>query len=581
MLTANQVYKKWETATEYKHANDLYELNRKLERFYAGDHWFGVPKSSLMKTTYNFVTRLVTQKVSSITAVPIAIKRRPDEMSADDDIVNKAVQVFEAMDKTNWERMKLDRTHQQVAIDAGVQGLGVSYYFWNPDIQTGNKYVASGDIDVEVIDSIDLYVANPNETDVQKQDWIIISMRKTIEKWKKMAKQMGISEDEIEMIKSDANTYESSFDKVQDSNESNTSKYATGLLYFEKKINEETGLQEVHSMLSVGEVTLKEENAIRLEHYPLALYPWEHRKRFIYGNSEIHWVIPNQIAVNKLESIRMSDTMRKGLSKLLFNKNMISSVTNEIGGIHPVNVPVGSQISNAMAYIQPASSGIDFDKSIQSALTRTQELKGLNENVTGATRPDNFSAMLSAQEAAQVPLENNKKGFYNYVEDESIILLDFYKNYYDVERVIKNEEGDEVNFTGTEFKDVYLKTAVDVGASTQRSEALGIEFLRGLFESGAITALQFVERMPQNMVPEQDKLEEELGGGDEIVQSRKAATMKLLMDWMATKPPEEQQAIVMQMQEIPENEQINHLLDMIAQEPMQQPQQQPQQQPLQ
>src|SRR5690606_37925070 len=92
-----------------------------------------------------------------------------------------------------------------------------------------------------------------------------------------------------------------------------------------------------------------------------------------------------------------------------------------------------------------------------------------------------------------------------------IIWKEFYVKKYAMARRLKDPEtGEIVEFRGTDFADVYLDTSIDVGASSQWSEALTVEVLDNLLEKQVINPVQYLERYPKNIIPEQDKLIEEL-----------------------------------------------------------------------
>lgn len=583
------IWKDYENGKNYKSGENLYNIIARNERFYAGDQFKGIKDNILNPVTLNFLEQLVDVKVSTIMANQITIHRRPDELSEKNPIVEKAAKVFQESDKKNWERLKMDSMNEEGLLDAALSGLLVSYWYWDEDLISGNGFKIKGDFCGELIDSINLYVSNPNETDIQKQDWLILSFRKSVKQVKELAKKYGKSDVEIEMIKGDEDFVYEGFDKAQNEQDSSKHQNTTMLL----KLWKDTGTKKIMFCKAVKELTIVEETT-ELSRYPVAIMPWKLRKRFIYGNAEITNIISNQQHVNKLESMRQLNAQLFAIPKVGFNKNMISGITNQVGAVHPVNAEPGTDISKAIHYWQPTQMTLDVDKAIESTITKTREFKGINENVIGAEKPDNYSAILAQQRAAGVPLETIKRRFYQYIEDVALIWLDFYKNKYKLTRriVVEDEENldpngepikEAMDFTGIDYADIDLKTAIDVGASTQYSEIISMQVLDNLLDKQRIDILQYLERYPKNIIPQQQKLIDELKQrmqqqmemqqqamqqqqdmamqGQMIQQQSQDQQFEKMAQWLQQQPKEVQQKIM----QLPEEEQPKVIMQLMNQ----------------
>ena len=554
------VWKDLEQGRNYKSAERQYDIIRRNERMYVGDQWKGINSKNLHKTTYNFLGQLVDVKVASVMANLLTINRRADDLDADDERIQTAARAFELADKKNWDRMKMDNMNEQVLLDSALAGIGCSYWFWDDDIKTGNTFISKGDIKGELLDSVSLYVSNPNEVDIQKQDWIIISIRKTIKQLKEMAKRNGVPEDQIEMIKGDeTRTYEA-YDKAQNDQDNIKQNSDQGTLNI--RFWKEDG--KVFFAKTSTHVIIKDKTDSELTRYPTAIMTWKPRKRFIYGEAEITHIISNQLVVNKQESIRHLHAMLMGIPKVIVNETVVNGFTNAVGAVHKAKLPPGSPVSNAIAYIQPTQMTIDVDKSIEEGIDRTQSLHGVNRNILGAARPENAQAQLTQIKQSNIPLESIRRRFHQYIEDVALIWLDFYQHKYKLVRRIADEEGNRIDFTGVDFADVYLKTSIDVGADTQWSEIIQFQALNDMFDRGIFEGnpLAYVERLPANLINKQQELIEEFGGGEEAVDEDQQMMFELMRMFLMQQPQEIQQ----QIQQLPPEQQEEAVKALIAQQ---------------
>lgn len=501
-----KIWNDYDNGKNYKSGENLYNIIKRNENYYAGEQWKGIKDNGLPTPVFNFLEQLVDVKVSSIMANQITVHRRADELSEGNEMVNLAAKAFMLSDKKNWERCKMDSLNEEMLLDAALSGLGITYWLWNEDLISGNDFLTKGDFEGETIDSINLYVSNPNDVKIQNQDWIIISSRKTLKQVQDMARKYGKSEEEISRIKGDEDTVYEGFEKAQNEQDSvkASSNHVTILIKFWK--NKDTNT--IWFCKSTKDLILVESD-MELERYPIAIMQWKNRKRFIYGNAEITYIISNQQHVNKMEAMRQLHAQLMSIPKVGYNKNMIAGFSNQVGGVLPIDARPGEDLSNAIHYYQPAQMTLDVDKSIESTISKTREFKGVNENVIGEGKAQNTSAIIAQQRAAGVPLESIKRRFYQYLEDVALIWLDYYKHKYKLTRRVIDEQGNIYDFTGTELKDVDLKTSIDIGTSNQWSDVASSQILDTLLSQGHINIIQFLERYPKNIIPMQDKLIDE------------------------------------------------------------------------
>jgi len=547
-LKPNEEFQSLQDYRNYKSSNGLYDIARENEKFVVGIHWDGVESKNLKQTTYNMIGQTQEVKNASILANELSMRRRANKVDDKHEKTQEAIEAFNLADKQNWDRLDVNTMNEMVVYDGSIQGLGVSYWWWDDTIQTGNKYSTDGDINGKTINSIDLYVANPIETDIQMQTKVKLTVDMTVSDARAYAKSKDVPEDQVRQIVADdeGRSYRAFEKSENDESTGKGDKLTTLLINFEKK----EGVW--YKSESFRDVVVEEWFDTELELLPIAIFPYKLRKNFIYAEAEMTRYIENQKVANTQAAARHLHAVLMAVPKVLVNENMINSFTNAIGGVNKVKVAPQTQISNAMTFVQPTAMTLDVDKSIDDAIRRTQDLAGVNENIKGEARPENAAALMTQIKQATIPIESYKRRLQRYVKDVGLIWEEFYKKKYNITRVVADEEGNEVKFTGTDFADINLNTTVDVGPSQQWSEIVSFQALKDLWTMQIITEPnQVLERLPENLIKDQDGLVQE--------NQNEAMLNQLMSIAISSQPPEVQQ----QFAEMPTEEKkefINNLL---------------------
>ena len=116
----------------------------------------------------------------------------------------------------------------------------------------------------------------------------------------------------------------------------------------------------------------------------------------------------------------------------------------------------------------------------------------------------NTSAIIAVREAATLPLQTMQNRYYKFCEDIARIWAEFWITQYG-KRSLKVEDEKGIwylPFDGDKYKDLIVSTKVDVGASTLWSEAQSIKTLDNLFDRQIISAVQYLQRIPQGIIPD-------------------------------------------------------------------------------
>jgi hypothetical protein len=206
--------------------------------------------------------------------------------------------------------------------------------------------------------------------------------------------------------------------------------------------------------------------------------------------------------------------MFSAFPKPVYNKNMIPQWNNEIGEAIAINAPLseGFNIRNVAGYISPETMSSDIINCIELAMQYTKETLGISDASLGNINPTNTSAIIAVQKSSSIPLENISGNEDEFYEEVALILLDFIGTYYGVRPVVVGD--DEVttlyDFDFSILKDLGLNVKIQSGESTYWSEIAQTQTLDNLLNGGVLDVLDYLERVPTELIPEKDALIEKI-----------------------------------------------------------------------
>ncbi|MCI8554035.1 MAG: hypothetical protein HFJ80_03720, partial [Clostridiales bacterium] len=256
--------------------------------------------------------------------------------------------------------------------------------------------------------------------------------------------------------------------------------------------------------------------------YPLAAFSWEKRKGCAYGESEITYLIPNQIAVNRMLTASVWAAMIAGMPIMVVDGDAVPGrITNDPGQI--IRIFGAEEPRRAIQYIDPPAVSSVFEEMITSLVSGTLTQAGANSVALGDVRPDNTSAIIAAREASTLPLQLIQNRYYALCEEVARIWAEFWVMKYG-DRALRMEDEQGIwylPFRGERYRELLISVRVDVGASTMWSESQSIQTLDNLFDRGVIGAAQYLSRLPKGVVPDVTGLIQELGGSSLGLQESK------------------------------------------------------------
>lgn len=557
-----QEWQEYQRGLDYKRRINLFATVDKNERFFGDRQWEGVVSNGLPTPQFNIVKRIVNFKVSSIMSDAVSINYSIEGIADNPDDPMKAQQLETAenlskFSKTVWERLKMDQANENILRDAALSGDGIIYFYWDPDVVTGQEVAGVpvlGDIAKEEIDNVNIFFGNPNCREVQAQPYIIMAFRKMVDELKEEAKKNGVPKREIDLITPDTETENQAGDAAKIELEERNK--AICLLKLWR--NKETGT--IWAKKSTRQATVRKEWDTGLRRYPVAMMNWEVRKNSYHGIAEVSGIIPNQIAINKLFAMIIMSVMHTAFPKAIYDASRIGGAwSNTIGQA----IPVQGEITGAATYLNPGNLSPDIHRVLDAVIVQTKEMAGANETALGETEPRNTSAIIAVQQASAIPLESTKRRFYQYIEDIALIWIDFWTTYYGQRQLMIEERGNKipVDYNGDEYRNVPFRAKIDVGPSSKWSEVAAIQTLDALLEKDRITFLEYLERIPDGLIPKKTELIEDrkMQDLDQII------IETYLKQVFLSLPPEIQQ----QLASLPDKQAMMQQLKQIAVQQMQ------------
>lgn len=523
-----RIFADYERGVAYKAAlgaRGLYEQNRVNERFMIGDQWHGARcGNSRPLVRHNVIKRIGEYKMAAVGAAPVAVSYAADgvpdtiavknhvaslradflrgetpAMGAEKDIplvMSALTDYF----RTTAERLRFDVLRDRVLRNAYVTGTGLLYTYWDDTVKTGlyadeaKAVPITGDIACEVIDVDNVYFGDPTVQEINEQPYILLAQKLSVAEIHRRMKANHRPAEQIEAVKPDPALGEED----------------RALLLTKLYRDEETGI--IRCVQVCRGVTVRRDWALGLRRYPLTSFIWESRAHSAYGESEITYLIPNQIAINRMLTAQVWAVMMMGMPTLLVNGDTVRQpLSNEPG--QTVRIFGGAaEMQNALRYVDPPQFSPSLDGNIRSLIDTTLQQSGANDAALGDLRPDNTSAIIAVREAAMMPLQTVQNRFYSFVEDTARVWAEFWVSHYGARRLKIEENGGTwyLPFDGRDFRDLVINARVDVGAATLWSESESVRTLDHLLERGVITATQYLRRLPKGTVPEVSTLIREL-----------------------------------------------------------------------
>ncbi|MBR2293240.1 MAG: hypothetical protein IKA44_02890 [Clostridia bacterium] len=506
-----KAWAQYEAGKQYKRRIGLYETIRRNERFYRGEQWQNGEGANLPRPVFNIVRRIMDYLICSVASTDLSIRftdenlpflREADEIRS----LQEGLEVLSANAAYRWERCAMDKQLLRLLTDAAITGDGVLYCYWDPTVKTPQLF--EGDLVTEVIDNVNLFVADVNRADIQSQDYIILAGRASVASLRAEAAAAGVPEEELRKISADNDTAGQCGDLSQFELEGDEEAKATYLVKFWR----ENG--RVVFEKSTRDCSIRRARTdCRL--YPVALMNWITTKNSFHGTSPVTELIPNQKFINRAYAMAMKHMTDTAFSKVIYDKSKIPEWSNEVG--QAIAAVGGGNISDAVSVVGVGEMQSGYLELIESAITMTKELMGATESALGNMEATNTSAILALQETSRIPLEQIRSAYYRCVEDLANIWADMMCAYYPTERLLPYRTRDGIQVAEAHFdslKGGFLCARVDVAELSRYSAAGAQNLLDKLLDEGYISPAAYIRRLPSGLLCDRQALLEELDANE-------------------------------------------------------------------
>lgn len=500
------VWDEFEKDCAFKSGIDLYDTVKVNENFFIGKQWEGVQSNGLPTPVFNFIKRIVLFVVASTATDNLKMAASPLSSTGALDIggVERITQVITTQFSVVFEQNKLGKQLREFMRNAAVDGDGCIYSWFDPDAETGQT--AKGVIRTEVLENTRVGFGNPNCREVQKQPYILVSRRELLSDVKDEAKAYRQND---ENIISDSDETSDRFDAMTDGKVTTVTRFWR---------NKDDG--HIWCIKIVKDAVVRPSWDTGMKLYPIVWMNWDYIQNCYHGQAAVTGLIPNQIFVNKMFAMTMISLMTTAYPKIVYDRTRIAKWDSGVGKAIPVN---GGNVGDVAKAIDPATISPQVGEFISLAISLTKEFMGATDAALGDTRPDNTSAIIALQKASSVPMELTKQNFFQCIEDlgriwEDQMRANYGTRYVDLKPTEEEKQAammagavlpDEPVPTPFDFsvlEQIPMSVNLDVGGSAYWSEIAQMQTLDNLLMNGQINVVDYLERVPNGYISNQQEL---------------------------------------------------------------------------
>lgn len=547
-IKETEIWQLYEKGNNYLRMNNVFTDTDRNYRMYNGNQWEGAKLDGIEQAQYNFIETIVNYKVSTINQNYYAVHFSSENFEQREfrKTAERACELLDKKASRVWEKDQLDNKIRTLSKDAAINDEGIIYCYYDEENQAPLN---------EIINKNNVQYGNEQSSDIQKQPYILISQRKPISEVQEVAKSLGVSREELTMIRGDIDTTEEPGDDAKLEKDE--------MCTVVTKLWKEKGTVWSASATKFVELEKPEDTGLHL--YPISHFVWKDKKGWSRGEGEVRNLIPNQLELNKSLARMLLSVKQCAYAQKVANVDKIAnpSALNQVGGlIKTKNGATVDDVDKIFKIIQPASMSTDVSKLMSDLISITRELKNASDIATGGINPEEASgkAILAVQQASQQPMTEQSTSLYKAIEDLARIWLDMWTVYTPdgmrlEETVTDPSTGEEYtqlvdvpasvleNLKGTVKIDITPKSPYD-----KYAQELSLENLlkAGYFNAQRVGELRiYAEALPDDSVmPKQklldicDKIEEEQA---KIMESRmEAQAMQQRVNQFLNENPEAQ-----------------------------------------
>ena len=518
-MPKDDVYSKaYENWIKYDNYKSFYQMVYKTllnVAFYQGDQRPRVTEKTkaIPQVIINVVQLVVDNKVSNILGTPIKLNYIADQNT-------EATDAFTKFSEYQLKEMDIEEVNRKIVKDAKVKGTGIWYFYWD-ERALGSRGQYKGALRCSSIDLLDFAVADPNEQDLQRQEYVLFRARENVDnvrsqctnkKIKKLIQSDFQSNDTSynnlnyddqkvtvynKFYRIDGNVYTSKstrdyviyedrclnpnvsrsmykklFDDLEDTD---TPKVTNGE---DEKLNVDTGIDKVQAKeLDTESVSEYGSNQYKFYLYPFEVYTPKPKEKSFYGLSEVEPMIPTQKTINFVLGMSAVQIQNMAFGKWIAKKGTISKeISNIPGSIIEDNSRPGMPFSITQIPGQPLAGGIMEYVNLMIDLVRSTT--NSSEIINGDMVANNLSAaaIQAMQGQAQKPIMEEQKTLWRCMQRIGKILEQFYKLFYENAEYSYQMNPQEVEMTPA-YKEDIMNHAFREASTTKAALFNGLDYI--------------------------------------------------------------------------------------------------------
>ena len=519
--TVEEILKRYEAGYSFNQRIGLYDKVKVNEDFFIGNQWEGVQSNGLPTPTYNMFKRVINFQVSTITSDNMAIQvtGMPSTSGYTMKQLDRICEVINHQLAAIMELNKIVAKNREFLRNAAVTGDGCMHFYFDPTVENGQ--MVKGEIKAEVLDNLRVMFGNPSCRDVQRQPYIIITRRELVEdvKWHiEDLKEMGKEDKETYTKVANPDDIQPDSEKFQNEYDSYTDDKVTVMTYYFK--NRETNT--IWAIECTEKQIIREAYDTELSLYPLIWINWDYIRDCYHGQAMVTGLLANQKFINKMFALVGISLLTTAFPKYVYDRTKIKNWSGDVGSA----IGVSGNVNDVAKVIEGASVSPQIAQFIEMSFDKTHSLLGASDVAMGDSRPDNTSAIIALQRAANTPMELTKQQDYQCIEDAARIWIDMMSVYYGTRMVEVSMDMDKPGeqplgmelptqvflkpFDFSKLKTLQLSIKQDVGASSYWSEMANVQTLENLLMNNRIDTVDFLDRLPNGYLMKKQELIDKL-----------------------------------------------------------------------
>ena len=509
--THEQIMKNFEKGYGFNEQIGLYDQVTVNENFFIGNQWEGVEANGLPTPTYNMFKRVINFQVSTITSDNLVIRAIP--MPSTSKLTMKELERIAEIVSHQFaaivKRNRLVAKNREFLRNAAVTGDGCMHFYFDPAIENGQ--LVKGEIMAEIIDNLRVMFGNPNCRDVQNQPYIILYRREMVDEVRYKAEQYkkaGMCKiEDIDSITPDTEKFQNKYDSYTDDK-------VTVITYYFRNRHTKT----IWCIEATEQGILRKAYDTQYTLYPLVWINWDYIRDCYHGQAMVTGLLANQKFINKMFALVGISLLTTAFPKVIYDRTRITKWDGGVG----TAVGVQGNVADVAKIIDGASISPQIAQFIEMSFDKTHSLLGASDVAMGDSRPDNTSAIIALQRAANTPMELTKQNDHQCLEDAGRIWIDMMSVRYGTRMVEVSMEMDEIGeqplgmelpkqtfmqpFDFSKLKEIQLTIEQEVGASSYWSEMASMQTLDNLLMNKLITPEQYIERLPNGYINKKEEL---------------------------------------------------------------------------